>query len=80
MRIRTLAAGLPALALAGVAIIGGTAAIATASTCPSSNPPDEMVVSGGTPQTTKIGMPFETNLAVLKGGLDLPIQHHIELQ
>ncbi|MBW8826426.1 MAG: hypothetical protein JF603_08765 [Acidobacteria bacterium] len=61
MRIRTLAAGWSALTLSTVAIIAGPVG---AVTCPTPNSPDQMVVSAGTPQTTKITTPFLTDLAV----------------
>ncbi|MCU1486628.1 MAG: repeat protein, partial [Actinomycetia bacterium] len=66
MRIRTLAAGWSALTMATIAVIGGSFGVepAGAATCPDSNPPDEMAVSAGTPQTTKLATPFQTNLAV----------------
>jgi protocatechuate 3,4-dioxygenase beta subunit len=66
--------GLPVILLVALAAaVGGRAAPAStvstsdASTCPAFNPPNELTLAGGTPQSAKIGFPFAAPLQV---GLD----------
>ena len=49
------------IGLAATVTAGGTAA----AECPTYNPPSELVLAGGTPQSAKLGQPFETNLRVM---------------
>src|SRR5207237_10101055 len=67
MRTRTLAATWSALTLATTVVVGGTVGVppTAAASCPSPNAPDQMVVSAGTPQTTKTATRFATDLAVV---------------
>src|SRR5947209_7847624 len=67
MRIRTLVTTWSTLTLAAAVVIGGTVGVtpATAASCASPNAPDQMVVSAGTPQTTKTATRFATDLAVV---------------
>lgn len=51
-----------AVALAALAASGGGAA--AAGTCPSSNPPDELVLAAGSGQTAQLGRPFPAPLQV----------------
>ena len=57
----------PTLLLAGLAAcaaVGAAAPANAADTCPSYNPPNEMTLGGGTPQSAKLGTSFDTNLQV----------------
>ena len=58
---RTLLAG--SLAVLALLPVGSTSATAIAA-CPDSNPPNELVVAAGSPQTAQLGTRFETNLQV----------------
>ena len=51
------------LALAGSVLVAGTAS-ATSNACPTTNPPNELVVAAGSPQTTQLRKPFATPLQV----------------
>jgi protocatechuate 3,4-dioxygenase beta subunit len=62
---RRVVAGLALVA--GIGIIGasvGGPASALADTCPTSNPPNELLLSGGSPQTAKIHQAFDETLQV----------------
>src|SRR4051794_35549010 len=67
MRTRTRIANWSALTLAAIVAVGATVGVApaVAASCPTTNPPDQMVVGAGTPQTTKTTTPFATDLAVV---------------
>jgi protocatechuate 3,4-dioxygenase beta subunit len=58
---RTVLAG-SAAALALLPL--GSRTQAAIADCPDSNPPNELVVAGGSPQTTQLGTQFQTNLQV----------------
>ena len=52
---------------AAVALLTGGSAVADATTttaCPSFNPPNTLTLAGGTPQSAKLGAPFDTSLQV----------------
>lgn len=51
------------LVLTGVVATTANAASPSPS-CPSYNPPDELTLSAGTPQSARLGTPFDTNLQV----------------
>jgi protocatechuate 3,4-dioxygenase beta subunit len=53
-----------AFAVALVLVLGAGAAAASESACPSSNAPNELVLGGGSGQTTQLGSAFQTNLQV----------------
>lgn len=53
------------LVLTGVVATTANAASPSPSpSCPSYNPPDELTLSAGTPQSARLGTPFDTNLQV----------------
>src|SRR5262249_43785635 len=56
--LAALAAALPSILLAGPEP-------AVADACPNSNPPNTLRAVAGTPQTTQLGKPFNTNLQVV---------------
>jgi adhesin/invasin len=59
------------LVLAVSALAGGAQAVpAIADGCPSYNPPNELVLGGGTPQSAKLGTPYQTNLQVALANTD----------
>jgi hypothetical protein len=60
MRIAATSAAAVVVAIALVAGIG--AASAASGACPTSNPPNELVLAGGSGQTAQLGTQFETNL------------------
>jgi hypothetical protein len=68
MRDLTVRRLLPALAVATLVVPGAVPAGATtapdASTCPTYNPPNELTLAGGTPQSAKLGTPFADPLQV----------------
>ena len=49
---------------------GGPSPTPTTSSCPTSNPPNELVLAGGTPQTAQLGAAFATALAVTLANTD----------
>ena len=51
-------------ALLALAVPGARSAVAATAACPSSNPPNELVLSGGTPQTARLGNAFAQSLRV----------------
>jgi protocatechuate 3,4-dioxygenase beta subunit len=57
-----LAAAAAATAL--VAAVAGGGAASAADVCPSSNPPNELVLAGGSGQTAQLGKPFQAPLQV----------------
>jgi hypothetical protein len=62
-RIRVLA--IAVATVSGAALLAGSgSAGAAGSDCPSSNPPNKLVIAGGSSQTAQLGKPFETNLQV----------------
>jgi adhesin/invasin len=61
-RLMLLPASLLAAAL--ITVGGGGLARAAGSACPSSNPPNEIVLAGGSGQTAQLGKPFPANLQV----------------
>ena len=62
--MRTLLLSFAAAACAAAASGGGMAGAADSPSCPTVNPPDSLSLSGGTPQSAKLGAPFDTNLQV----------------
>ena len=55
------------LVLSGVLVASSQAASTDSPptpNCPSYNPPDELTLVAGTPQSAKLGTPFDTNLEV----------------
>jgi hypothetical protein len=60
---RWLAPAILAATLAAIAAGGGEAR-AAGSSCPDSNPPNELVLVGGSGQTAQLGTPFAANLQV----------------
>jgi protocatechuate 3,4-dioxygenase beta subunit len=64
-RLRTQARWvLLTVASAGLCVLGPGAGSATADTCPSSNPANELVLAGGSGQTAQLGKQFQTPLQV----------------
>jgi protocatechuate 3,4-dioxygenase beta subunit len=53
-----------ALALALAVVLGAGSATAARSVCPASNPPNELLLVGGSGQTVQLGKPFQGNLQV----------------
>lgn len=51
-------------ALAAALAVSGGSARASGSPCPSTNPPNELVLAGGSGQTVQLGKPFPQNLQV----------------
>lgn len=66
------------LAASAAGVVGGPRAAAdvpvsptsTAPSCPTSNPPNELVLAGGTPQSAQLGAAFATPLAVALANTD----------
>ena len=53
------------LCIASVCVTGAVSrAHASGSTCPDFNPPSELALAGGTPQSAQLGTPFQSNLQV----------------
>jgi adhesin/invasin len=59
-----LAAAGAALALVVTFLVGSGPSAAAGSACPDWNPPNELVLAGGTPQSAKLGTAFAMSLAV----------------
>ncbi len=53
-----------ALAVAGGVVVGGAAAAAGDPSCPDSNPPNALMLAGGSPQTAQLDSAFANNLQV----------------
>src|SRR6266576_2026000 len=68
MTMRILAFGLAALGLAlgclPAAASGASTSTASTLTCPTYNPPSTLSLIAGTPQSAKLGLPFDTDLQV----------------
>lgn len=63
--MRTHTALTIAAAVAAIAVVSGSgAASAARSSCPSSNPPNELVLAGGSGQTAQLGTPFPATFQV----------------
>jgi protocatechuate 3,4-dioxygenase beta subunit len=82
LRRRVRWVGLGLIMAAGLGTLGGTLVWATAlasegaggSGCPSSNPPNQMTLAAGTPQTATLGTAFATGLQVaLSNGNGCPV-------